>query len=399
VRLLPIPEYAKFVVVFGFLGTLSGFMDIGFSGTLLPLVGEHIDDRQLIADYLASLRQLAHRLYLLMAPAAALLYPVLVYKQQWSWRVVAAMVAILLVASWFNRVSAAYGAVLIVLRDRRVWYRAQMIAGLSALALLGVVWATHSLNAFSAILISVACNFYIALSYFFRARSLLGVNGRPAKEKRKAIIHLTLPVIPGAVFYAFQGQVALILITLFGHTAAVASVGALGRLGQIFVLFGQMSPLLIEPYFARLPESRLKRNYLGMLAVQGLFCLLATGLAKCFPEAFLWILGHKYGGLRYEVLLMIAASSLAYFSGMLWMIHAARKFIYWWSGMMNIALTLAVQAMFIWKVDLSTVRAVLILNLATAGVALLVNVLTGIYGFVFGPREAPVVVPAGGDLA
>ena len=244
VRLLPIPEYAKFTVVFGFLGTLVLLTDIWFSGTLLPLVGRRTDDRQLIADYVASIRQLVHWLYLLTAPATIVFYPLLVRNQHWGWPVVAAMVAILLVASWCDRVSGAYGAVLIVCRDRGAWYRVQIIASLSCLALLGVVWALGGLNAFSAILISVVCNIYIALSYFFRARSVLGVAGHPSKEKQKEIIHLGLPNMPTVIFYAFQGQISLLLITWFGHTAALASVGALGRLGQIFVLLGYMNPLL-----------------------------------------------------------------------------------------------------------------------------------------------------------
>jgi O-antigen/teichoic acid export membrane protein len=401
VRLLPIAEYAKFAVVFGFLGTLTLLMDISFSGALLPLVGEHIGDRQLIADYVASLRQLVYRLYLLIAPAAIICYPLLVRKQQWDWRVVATMLAILLVAGWFDRVSGTYGAVLIVRRDRGFWYRVQVISSLSALVLLGVFWFLHIISALSAILISVAVNLYISLSYYFRAQSLLATEGRPSKEKRKAIIHLSLPNIPGVIFYAFQGQVSLILITLFGRTSAVASVGALSRLGQIFILLGQMSPLLIEPYFARLPEAKLRRSYLGVLAAQGIFCLLATGLARYFPGLFLWVLGHKYSGLRYEVLLMIAGGSLAYLSGVLWMIHAARRFIYWWNGIAAISIIIAVQAMFIWKVDLSTVRAVLTLNLATAAAGLLVNLITGIFGFIFGPRkiEALATVHAGDNNA
>ncbi len=397
IRLLPISEYAKFAVVFGFLGTLSVLMDICFSTTLLPLVGEHVDDSQLIADYVASIRHLAHRLYLVVAPAAVLVFPLLVHKQRWSWQVVAVMVAILLIASWCDRVSGVYGAVLILRRDRGFWYRAQMISSLGSLALLGVLWLFHAVNAFSAILISLAAIVYVALSYYFRARKLLGVAGHFLAERRDAIIHLALPIMPNTIFYAFQGQISLILITLFGHASAVASVGALGRLGQIFILFGQMSPLLLEPYFARLPEVRVKRNYLVMLALQVSLCLSMTGLAWGFPGIFLWVLGHKYGGLRYEVLLMIAGSSIGYLSGMLWVIHCARRFVYWWSGMMTIFLTLSIQALFIWKVDLSTVRAVLILNLTTAAAGLLVNVLTGVYGFIWGPRKTAnlPMIPAG----
>jgi O-antigen/teichoic acid export membrane protein len=399
VRLLPIAEYAKFAVVFGFLGTLTLLMDISLSGTLIPLVGQRIDDRQLIADYVASLRQLVRRLYMLIAPAAIVFYPLLVHKLQWSWRVVTAMVAILLVAAWCARVSGAYGAVLIVRRDRRVWYRAQMISSLGTLALLGVFRSAHWLNAFSAILINVGGIVFVCLAYFFRARQLLGVEGRPSKEKRKAIVHLALPNMPNAIFYALQGQVSLLLITLFGHTSAVASVGALTRLSQIFVLFAQMNPLLLEPYFAKLPRARLKANYLGVLALEGVFCLFVTGLARYFPQLFLWVLGPRYAGLRFEVFLMLAASSIGYFCGVLWTIHCARRFVYWWNGMMAISLILLVQVAFIWKVDLSTVRAVLTLNLATAGVALLVNLLTGVYGFIRGPRKAAglVTIPEGSD--
>jgi len=54
--------------------------------------------------------------------------------------------------------------------------------------------------------------------------------------------------------------------------------------------------------------------------------------------------------------------------------------------MLTISLTLAVQVIYIWKADVTSVRAVLTMNLVTALVGLLINVLTGVYGFVWGPR-------------
>jgi O-antigen/teichoic acid export membrane protein len=387
VRLLSISEYAEFAVVFAVLGTISVLMDISFSSALLPLIGQRTDDRQLIADYVASLRQLAHWLFLVMAPVTAITYPIFVRGQHWSWPVVAAMVVILLVASWCARVSGAYAAVLIIRRDRKHWYRVQMISSIGTLALLGVFWAVHALNAFSAILLNVAGIVFVALAYFFRARRLLGAAGKPSRQMRKAITHLSLPSIPNVVFYALQGQISLLLITLFGHATEVASVGALGRLAQVFVLFSQMTPLLIEPYFASLPAARLKRSYLGLIAAEGLLCLMVTILARAVPGLFLWVLGHNYGGLGYEVFLIMAGSSIAYFCGVLWVVHNARRFVYWWNGGAIIILTLAVQTYFILKVDLSTVRSVLTMNLCTGLAGLSVALFTGIYGFVQGPRR------------
>lgn len=394
IRLLPIPDYAEFAVVFGFLGTLSVLMDIGISSALIPLVGERIDDRQLIADYIASLRQLAHWLYIAAVPLLIIVYPLVVHRQHWNWRVVAAMVAILLVAGWSTRVSAAYGAVLIIRRDRRVWYRTQMIASLGTLSLLGIVWSLHSLNAFSAILINVAGIIFNGTAYYFRARHLLGVKGHPSKEKRKAIVHLALPIMPNTIFYAFQGQISLLLITWFGHSTAIAGIGALNRLSRIYVLIAQMNPILIEPYFAKLPRDQLKRNYLGLLAVESTFFMFVTGAAWRFPEFFLWVLGPKYSDLRTEVLIMIAASSIGQLSGLLWTVNTSRRFVYWWNGASTIFYTLAVECTFIWKVNLSTVRSVLILNLTTAAGILLINLFTGFHGFTRGPRKTANAVVA-----
>ena len=387
VRLLPVPDYAKFVVVFGIQGTLVVLMDVGISGSLIPLVGEHIEDRQLIADYLASLRQLAHWLFAIMTPVTIIFYPLFVRNRQWNWQVVASMVAILLFSIWFARVGAAYGSVLIIRRDRTQWYRAQMVSSLGTLGLLFVFWGLHWLNAFSAILINVAGILSIAITYFVRARRLLGVVGVPSKEKRSAIIQLTMPATPGVIFYALQGQISLLLITIFGRTAAVASVGALGRLAQIFTLFLQMNPLLVEPYFARLPKHRLKMNYLGAVAVAGIVGLAFIGLAWGFPEIFLWILGPKYAGLRVEVLLVMIGSGFRLIAGLAAAINGSRRFTYWWHNLSTIALTLLVQGIFLWKTDLGSIRVVLWFGIASSAASMLVNLLCAVYGFVWGPRK------------
>jgi O-antigen/teichoic acid export membrane protein len=387
VRLLPIPEYAKYVTVFGFQSVLSVLMDVSFSSTLLPLIGECIDDRKLIADYIASLRQLAHWLFVILAPAAMAIYPFIVRKQHWSWQVVAAMLAILLTSAWFARMSGAYSAVLIVRRDRKYWYRIQIISSLGMLTLLLVLWRVHVLNAFSAMLINLGGVIFVAWVYYARARQLTGMAGAPSGEKRRSIMHLAAPNLPSVIFYAFQGQISLFLIAYFGHASAIASVGALMRLGQVFVPFTQMTPMLIEPYFARLPVAQVKRNYLILLGVEGGICTLLAAFSRAFPGVFLWILGTKYQSLHYEVFLLIAGSSVSYLAGVLWAVHNARRFTYWWYGASNVIVQLSVQIYFVCRVDLSTVRAVLTMNLLTNFACLAVVLFTGVYGFIFGPRR------------
>ena len=388
VRMLPIPSYAQFAVLFGFMGSLTVMLDIGISNTLAPLVGEQISNLPLIANYVASIRRITTWLYLFVAPIAALIFVLLVRRQHWGASTVAQMVVVLLVTAWFARVSSSYGSVLILRRDRSRYYRAQIIGSLGSLTLLVVFWALHRVNIYVGILLNVAQIVYMATSYYRRARELLGVAGKPSRQQEKAIVRLAMPNFPSTIFYAIQGQVMLMLITVFGHgTTGVANVGALSRLGQILVLFSQMNPILVEPFFARLKESRLKRTYLISVFMIASCASAFAMSAFLFPQVFLWILGPKYNQLRLEVGLMVLSSSIQYVSGFMWVIHSARRFVYWWNNIAIIVLTLTVQAGFVWKVDLSSVRNVLTLNIMSALASLVVIIACGFYGFWRGPQK------------
>lgn len=387
IRLLSVDDYARFVVVFSIQASLMILMDIGISGTLIPLIGDRTENLPLIADYLASLRQIAHWLFALVVPFAVVAFPLLVRNRHWSRPDIAAMIVIVLVSAWFARVGAAYGAVLLLLRDRTCWYRTQIFTSLGALALLGGVVALHWLNAFVAIFISVARVIAIAALYHARARKLLGVRGAPSREKRTAIVQLALPSVPSVVYYALGGQISVFLITYFGRTAAVASVGALSRLGQIFAVLTPINGILFEPYFARLPRQHLKSHYLLALGGVLLFGACMVGLAQAFPGLFLWILGPKYAGLRAEVVLVIASGAIGLLGGLMSSINSSRRFVYLSFVLADNILTLILQALYIWKVDLSTVKAVLWFNIVTMIPTLVTGFLATFYGFARGGRR------------
>lgn len=393
VRLLPTGEYAKFVILFGVQATMVILMDVNFSGTLMPLIGDRVDDRRLIADYVASLRRLADWLYGFISIIGILVFPWLVRNRGWDRRTQWEMIVIMLVACWFLRISAAYGTVLILLRDRSTWYRGQMISSYGTLTLLGVVWALGLLTGITAILLNVLGMVFVGTYYFYHARRQLGTPGTSTREKRREIVRLALPNVPQAIFFALQGQIALFLIAIFGHTTSVASVGALGRLGQLFALPMQMNPLLVTPYFAKLPKERLLKSYMIALAIAGVITVTVGVLASRLPELFLWVLGPKYHDLRLEVVLVIAAGAVACFTDLLWTINSARRFIYWSNNVLNILFILVLQVLFILHADLGTVRSVLWLNLGTNIVTLFINVLSGVYGFVRGPRTIQATIP------
>src|SRR5947209_3896291 len=83
IRLLSVPSYAKYSVIYGVLGSFTILTDIGVSGTLASLIGERVGEAQIVADYVETIRVLRRRLFLFVAPLSAIVFPLLVARQHW----------------------------------------------------------------------------------------------------------------------------------------------------------------------------------------------------------------------------------------------------------------------------------------------------------------------------
>ena len=158
--------------------------------------------------------------------------------------------------------------------------------------------------------------------------------------------------------------------------------------------------LFVEPYFAKLPKARMRSRYTLALLLAAMISVAVMQLTYFYPQALLSLLGPQYRDLRFEVQLAVAASAVGFFSNVLWTIHSARRFVFWWNVILSIVLTLVVQLVFVIKADMSTVRNVLMLNLAVNLTSLFINIMAGACGFIKGPRqteEKPVVTPESTD--
>jgi len=386
VRALGYGDYAQYSVLFGFMGSLNILLDIGASNSLAPIVGHRNNDLEFVSRCVSSIRLFSKKVFLWMMPCAIVFYLLLIKRQHWGARTAVLMVVALTVAGWLSRVSATYGVVLLLLRERRTYYKIQTLGAVGSLALLGVVVALHRVSIVWAVLFNLGQMLYIAYSNFRVVKGLVP-HSRPSLEIVASARRLIMPSVPNIIFYALQGQVGLVLVVLFGHgVKSVASLGALNRLNQMFLLFNQMNPILVEPFFARLESRRVPRYYLlGLLLVGGIAVLVM--LAVYFvPEVFLFPLGPKYMNLQYEAFLVAAGTAIRFVHGFLWVINSSRRFVYWWNNILVIVLSVLIQAWYLCFADLSNIRTVLGLSVAIGCGEFLVTVATSIYGFTVGPR-------------
>ena len=190
------------------------------------------------------------------------------------------------------------------------------------------------------------------------------------------------PIIPGIFFTAIQGQIAVLLITLFGQTKSIAEVAALGRLSQLFTIVTTSNYVIIEPYIAKVDRQHLVKRYFQILGVALAISLVLCATAFFFPQPVLWILGPKYQDLQAEVGWTVVASCLSYLGTVMWAMHTARKWVYWWYTALHIMLLLIVQIVSVAVMDLSTTLNVIYFSIITASSIILVHIIAGVHGLI-----------------
>ena len=220
--------------------------------------------------------------------------------------------------------------------------------------------------------------YFLLRSY---AAKVVDLKANENAEDRHEIVRLIKSLAANTVFYCFQGQITIFLISFFARRAAsVAEVGALGRLAMIFTVLTNLLINIFVPAFARCQGKR-KLRYLYAAIAGGviLFSAIVLGGAALFPDQFLFVLGNRYTHLHRELLLMVGVAVITALSGTLWLLNASKAWIT--GAWLYIPLTLATQIALIPFTDFSSVVGVLIFNLISAVPSLLLNLALSYRGF------------------
>ena len=186
---------------------------------------------------------------------------------------------------------------------------------------------------------------------------------QPDPEHREAILKIVKSTLPGSIYYCLAGQITIWLITLFGTTASIAQVGALGRLSMILSIFSVLFATLLTPRFARFPSDKklLLTRFLQVLSAVVGFSLLTIALVYIAPFPFLWVLGKGYEGLNSELLLSMTGGCITLISGSMYALATSRGWIM--PPLILISLNLLAIAIGVALFDVSSLTGVLLLNI------------------------------------
>jgi O-antigen/teichoic acid export membrane protein len=387
-RWMSVEAYAQYSVAFSFQSTLGLLVDLGFSGSIIALVGERGADSEVIGRYIRSAKHFRTRLFIIMIPLGAVAFPLFTAKHNWPLATQALLFISIGIALYFQGWISFYSTPLLITQRVNQYYRPQILTAAGRNITCFILHLASALSSWAAAWVNAAVIAVNSLLYRKESKHLIAEPVGIDSQSNREMLRYLSPLIPGIIFTAFQGQISILLITWFGQTRTVAEVAALGRLGQLFLLLGAFNAVIISPYIAKVARDHLARRYLQIIGTATVISIALCLAAFLFPDPLLWILGPKYQNLRTEVSWLVAVSCLNYVGGVMWTMHSSRKWIYWWGTVAYISLLLVTQIICVSVMNLSTTLNVIYFSLITSSVVMLIHIATGAYGFIYGPPKS-----------
>ena len=380
-RWLSVTAYAEFSVAFAFQSTLGMLIDLGFSNSIVALVGDRGSDSAVVGKYIRSARYFRNRMFAVMLCISVVAFPLMTQHQHWS-----TMTKLLLfgaiVSSVFFQGWGMYAAPLLINGRVKEYYQSQVFSAAGRLFCCFVLFKAAALSAWTTAWVAAGA---LALTGFLYRKKCLNLVHEPRESdpvfNKEMLLYLS-PLIPGVIFTALQGQISIALITIFGRSTNIAEVAALGRLGQLFLVFAAFNSVIVEPHVAQVAPKRLVNKYLLIACCASSLAIVLAALGFLFPVPFLWLLGKKYSYLQSEVGWIVSGACVNYVAGVLWVMNSARKWLFWWYTNMYIACVLLTQVICISIMRLNTTHSVIILSFITAVVVLCTHIIGGAYGLI-----------------
>lgn len=365
IRLISPQQYAYYTLAYATLGTISALADSGIGAGVMASGARRWRDRHYLGSVLAAGFAM-RRLFFAVTLTIAVPFLIYLLLENGADRLTAALIVLALVPAFYAAMTEDLLETPLKLnQDIRRLQTNQVMANLARVVVLIGSLLVMPLAAM-AILANGLPRIWANVRLRRMAASYADPQASPEPEARSEIARIVRRSLPGALYFAASGQITIWLVSIYGSTAAIAQVGALGRFSAALSVFGAVFSTLVVPRFARLPDDRsllLSRFFLAVGTTIGLGAVI-TALVYAFPQQVLWVLGKEYSSLDREVVLSVLGGSVFMVVGVIYGLCASRGWImpFAVSGPSSIA----VQASLIALMDLSTPANVMLYSLYNA---------------------------------
>ena len=359
IRILTKDEYFAYTII-NTLGPVMLMLSDNGIGTGLSTIGRHVwqDDREmgsLINTGLQLRRKFALFSFIVVGP----LLVWMLFR-----RGVDPMTIILLTVATVTGVSFQLSTAIMKMvlewrQNLKSLGKVSFAVALVRLALVIVFSQIFHLSAFLATL-AATCSFVIETYFIARAVRCQVVWNEPANPEHYPTIYSKVKqTLPLTVYFCFQSQISIWLISIFGSAHQTADIGSASRLNVIFATAVGSFGMIMIPRFARNNGRKLLYSQvaqiLGAISVLLVFLSAFTWL---FPQPFVWLLGEKYQNMTDLIWLVILSSGMYTIANVVYGLNMAKGWIP--PAYLTIPVEILTQISLLLVFNLSEVKGVLL---------------------------------------
>ncbi|MFM6081251.1 MAG: polysaccharide biosynthesis protein, partial [Dolichospermum sp.] len=361
IRSLSKEEYSYLTIANSMQSMMNGLADSGVSIGISEIAGKVWSDKYRFSQLIVSALELRKWLALI---STACITPIMIwflFRNNISTTSATLITIAILIELYFYLESSVLETVPRFYSKIKAIQNLDIIFAVTRLLLLAVSYVVFLNSVVAAFLstIASACRTFLLRKV---ANQEIDVKSGKNIDDQKHIVTIVKKFIPNSIFYTFQGQISIILISFFGNSQNIADIGALSRFSMIFALITPVMSSIVFPAFSRCQEKSLLKVRYGQIVIANiLFGILLTGLSYLFSNQILWILGSKYYGLGYELVLVIILGSVVHIGGVMWGLCCAKG---WIKNMwLEIPIKLSVQIILLLFMNLSNIKGVILFGI------------------------------------
>ncbi|WP_157960107.1 polysaccharide biosynthesis protein [Albibacillus kandeliae] len=326
-RWLSVPDYALYTVMLTLIGAMNVLTKGGAHLGYTAILGRVWPDKIRAAEAIKAV--LRARLII-----SALVLPPIVLGTAWLLRengaggsTIIVLCALLVLLWWAEMQTRLVDQILFFAHQTS---RVQLLdTALSAfrLGVIVLLYLGDILSVEAAIAIAVLVSFLRIRPILNWVRKLVSYRSATIKDVDALEIRTSVyRQFPVEIYYVFQAQIVLFVISTFASVNEVASYGALSRIAQFLSPLESFTFAFFVPVFARANE-RLGRILLLMVALISLPGLGLFVMSLVLPEALLWLVGDNYAHLTKEIAMMALLVTFTRASSTLWSLVANKGWV------------------------------------------------------------------------
>lgn len=328
-RWMTVEDYAIFTVMMVITGAMTVLTKGGVHMGFTAIVGRTWPDRTRAAQALSAAMKERRIISLLVLPPLFLVAGWLLLRNHASPELITALLSLLLLQWEFDMRTRVVDQILMFANRASITQALDAFLALFRLLGVGGLYFYALLQPIGAIALGV-------LATGFRIPFITRLVGQELPEKpitnnledRTEIRRITRRQLPLEVFFVLQSQIILVILAWYSATDQTASIGALGRIGQLLLPVQAVVHAFAIPRFSS-AKQHVFRHWFLWSAAGGLPGLGLIVIAYFSPAILLFLIGPNYANLHYELLVGTIGMAASAAVANAWQLLAHRGWNHW----------------------------------------------------------------------